>query len=134
MMRVRDQTRKAQARPTRSFGARAPPVPLGATGEPGASGPKPNRNNLHGAEPLGYRLVSRSIVSMHLVTFVLRVSTAVTGGLLLFLVAELTRGNGSGPGVQALLSGGFYTTELTGAIVFRVLADRYGRKVIMLLG
>jgi MFS family permease len=71
---------------------------------------------------------------MLLATFVLRVSTAVTGGLLLFLVAELTRGNGSGPGVQALLSGGFYTTELTGAIVFGVLADRYGRKVVMLLG
>jgi MFS family permease len=33
-----------------------------------------------------------------------------------------------------LLTGGFYTTELTGAIVFGVLADRYGRKVIMLLG
>jgi MFS family permease len=71
---------------------------------------------------------------MLLATFVLRVSTAVTGGLLLFLVAEHTRGNGSGPGVQALLSGGFYTTELTGAIVFGVLADRYGRKVVMLLG
>ena len=71
---------------------------------------------------------------MLLATFVLRVSTAITGGLLLFLVAELTRGNGTGPSVLALLSGGFYTTELTGAIVFGVLADRYGRKVIMLLG
>ena len=75
-----------------------------------------------------------SIGSMLLATFVLRVSTAITGGMLLFLVADVTRGTGTGPSVQAFLSGGFYATELTGAIVFGVLADRYGRKVIMLLG
>jgi MFS family permease len=92
------------------------------------------RNASLAVQPLGYRLVNRSIVSMLLATFVLRVSTAITGGLLVFLVADVTRGNGTGPSVQALLSGGFYTTELTGAIVFGVLADRYGRKVIMLLG
>jgi MFS family permease len=67
-------------------------------------------------------------------TFVLRVSTAITGVMLVFLVDELTRNKGTGPGVISLLTGGFYTTELTGAIVFGVLADRYGRKVIMLLG
>jgi MFS family permease len=71
---------------------------------------------------------------MLLGTFVLRVSTAVTGGMLINLVNELTVGRGTGPAANALLTGGFYTTELTGAIVFGVLADRYGRKVIMLLG
>jgi len=78
--------------------------------------------------------MNRSIGSMLLATFVLRVSTAVTGGMLVYLVDELTKDNGTGPGALSLLTGGFYTTELTGAIVFGVLADRYGRKVIMLLG
>ncbi|MGD0121870.1 MAG: MFS transporter [Candidatus Limnocylindrales bacterium] len=78
--------------------------------------------------------MNRSIASMLLGTFVLRISTAITGGMLLFYVADITRYNESGPRVLSFLSGGFYTTELTGAIVFGVLADRYGRKVIMLLG
>jgi MFS family permease len=78
--------------------------------------------------------MNRSIASMLLATFVLRVSTAITGVMLVFLVDEMTRHRGDGPGVISLLTGGFYTTELTGAIVFGVLADRYGRKVIMLLG
>jgi MFS family permease len=78
--------------------------------------------------------MNRSIASMLLGTFVLRVSTAITGGMLINLVHELTVGRGTGPAANALLTGGFYTTELTGAIVFGVLADRYGRKVIMLLG
>jgi MFS family permease len=78
--------------------------------------------------------MNRSIVSMLLGTFVLRVSTAITGVMLVFLIDEITRNRGTGPGAISLLTGGFYTTELTGAIVFGVLADRYGRKVIMLLG
>ena len=71
---------------------------------------------------------------MLLATFVLRVSTAITGGMLVYLVDDMTRNRGTGPGALSLLTGGFYVTELTGAIVFGVLADRYGRKVIMLLG
>jgi MFS family permease len=78
--------------------------------------------------------MNRSIASMLVATFMLRVSTAITGGMLVFLVDEMTRKHGTGPGAISLLTGGFYTTELTGAIVFGVLADRYGRKVIMLLG
>jgi MFS family permease len=78
--------------------------------------------------------MNRSIASMLVATFVLRVSTAITGGMLVFLVDQLTREHGSGPHAIAFLTGGFYATELTGAIVFGVLADRYGRKVIMLLG
>ena len=78
--------------------------------------------------------MNRSITSMLLATFVLRVSTAVTGGMLIFLVDHLTRHSGDGPRVLSFLNSGFYATELTGAIVFGVLADRYGRKVIMLLG
>ena len=78
--------------------------------------------------------MNRSIGSMLLATFVLRVSTAVTGGMLVFLVNDMTRGSGNGPRDIAILHGGFYATELTGAIAFGILADRYGRKVIMLLG
>jgi len=78
--------------------------------------------------------MNRSVVSMLLATFVLRVSTAVTGVMLVFLIDDMTRNRGTGPGAISLLTGGFYATELTGAIVFGVLADRYGRKVIMLLG
>jgi len=78
--------------------------------------------------------MNRSISSMLLATFVLRVSTAITGGMLVYLVDGMTRNQGTGPGAISLLTGGFYATELTGAILFGVLADRYGRKVIMLLG
>jgi MFS family permease len=78
--------------------------------------------------------MNRSIVSMLLATFVLRISTAVTGVMLVFFVDDMTRNRGTGPGAISLLTGGFYATELTGAIVFGILADRYGRKVIMLLG
>ena len=78
--------------------------------------------------------MNRSIVSMLLATFVLRVSTAVTGVMLVFLIDDMTRNRGTGPGAISILTGGFYATELTGAIVFGILADRYGRKVIMLLG
>jgi MFS family permease len=78
--------------------------------------------------------VNRSIASMLVATFVLRVSTAITGGMLVYLVDALTRHGGHGPVVLSFLTGGFYATELTGAIVFGILADRYGRKVIMILG
>jgi MFS family permease len=78
--------------------------------------------------------MNRSIGSMLIATFVLRVSTAITGGLLFNLVNELTVGHRTGPAANAFLTGGFYTTELTGAVVFGILADRYGRKAIMLLG
>ena len=78
--------------------------------------------------------MNRSITSMLVATFVLRVSTAITGFMLVNLVNDMTTGRGTGPATNALLTGGFYTTELTGAIVFGVLADRYGRKVIMLIG
>jgi MFS family permease len=78
--------------------------------------------------------MNRSIGSMLLATFVLRVSTAVTGGLLVNLINQMTTGHHTGPTATALLTGGFYTTELSGAIVFGILADRYGRKIIMLLG
>jgi len=84
--------------------------------------------------PVGYPPMNRSITSMLVATFVLRVSTAITGFMLVNLVNDMTTGRGTGPATNALLTGGFYTTELTGAIVFGVLADRYGRKVIMLIG
>jgi MFS family permease len=71
---------------------------------------------------------------MLVATFVLRVSASITGGLLFNLVNDITTGTRTGPAANALLTGGFYTTELAGAIVFGILADRYGRKVIMLLG
>ena len=42
--------------------------------------------------------MNRSIVSMLLGTFVLRISTAITGVMLIFLVDEMTRNRGTGPG------------------------------------
>src|ERR1035437_8018855 len=78
--------------------------------------------------------MNRSIVSMLAATFVLRVSTSITAGLLVFFVNDLTRSSGGGQGSIAILHAGFYATELTGAIAFGILADRYGRKVIMVLG
>jgi MFS family permease len=54
--------------------------------------------------------------------------------LLVFFVNDLTKNSGGGQAPIAILHGGFYATELTGAIAFGILADRYGRKVIMLLG
>jgi MFS family permease len=78
--------------------------------------------------------MNRSIVSMLAATFVLRVSTSITAGLLVFFVNDITKASGGGQGSIAILHAGFYTTELTGAIAFGILADRYGRKVIMLLG
>jgi MFS family permease len=86
------------------------------------------------ARPVSYRPMNRSIGSMLLATFVLRVSTSITGGMLVYLVDDLTRNRGTGPRAISFLTGGFYATELTGAILFGVLADRYGRKIIMLLG
>jgi MFS family permease len=78
--------------------------------------------------------MNRSIGSMLVATFVLRVSTSITGGMLVFFVDDLTRHHGGGPRAISFLTGGFYATELVGAIAFGILADRYGRKVIMLLG
>lgn len=68
-------------------------------------------------------------------TFVLRVSTAITGTILVFYLAHLNRtGARVGSGEVAFLETGFYITEVGGALVFGVLADRVGRKAIMLLG
>src|ERR1035437_1912681 len=78
--------------------------------------------------------MSRSIVSMLAATFVLRVSTSITAGLLVFFLKELTRSSGGGQGATATLHARLFTPELTGAIAFGIRADRYGRKVIMLLG
>src|ERR1035437_8355563 len=78
--------------------------------------------------------MNRSIVSMLAATFVLRVSTSITAGLLVCFVNDITKASGGGQGALEILHAGSYTTELTGAIAFGILADRYGRKVFMLLG
>jgi len=70
---------------------------------------------------------------MLLATFVLRVSTAIHGWMLVYLVDDSTRTGAPARAALSLLTGGFYVTEL-GPIVFGVLAGPYGRKVIMLLG
>ncbi len=78
--------------------------------------------------------MNRSLVAMLLGTFVLRTSTAITGGMLIFYVDTLTRTTRTGPNDIGILHGGFYATEVVGAIVFGIMADRIGRKRIMLLG
>ncbi len=80
--------------------------------------------------------MTRSLWAMLLGTFVLRVSTAVTGTMLVFYIGHLNVAHGAriGPGGVAVLDSGFYVTELAGAMAFGILADRWGRKVVMLLG
>lgn len=69
-------------------------------------------------------------------TFVLRVSTSVTGTMLVFYIAHLNeRGLARiGSGELAVLDGGFYITELGGSLALGIVADRFGRKAVMLLG
>jgi MFS family permease len=74
--------------------------------------------------------MNRSLVAMLAATFVLRVSTALTGGMLIYFFADLAIGSND----LSLMSGGFYATELVGAILFGILADVVGRKLIMVLG
>lgn len=67
---------------------------------------------------------------MLLGTFVLRVSTAVTGGMLAYYLADL----GLHPVDVGNLHTTFYITEVVGSIAFGILADRVGRKLVMILG
>lgn len=69
-------------------------------------------------------------------TFVLRVSTSVTGTMLVFYIADLNKRGLEriGSGELAILDGGFYITELGGSLLLGIVADRFGRKAVMLLG
>jgi MFS family permease len=80
--------------------------------------------------------MDRSIVALLGGTFVLRVSTAITGTMLVFYLRLLDdRGLAHVGGAEiALLAGGFYIVELIGSPIFGAIADRVGRKPILLLG
>jgi MFS family permease len=80
--------------------------------------------------------VNRSVVSVLLGTFTLRFSTGLTGGLLVYYLAELpTHG---GPEVSAtvvgLLTATYFVAELVLSPAFGVLSDRLGAHRVMQWG
>ncbi len=80
--------------------------------------------------------MTRSIVALLVGTFVLRVGTSASGVLLVFYLTGLNdRGLAAfGPGEIALLHAAFYSTELACSPVLGALADRIGRRPVLLLG
>lgn len=78
----------------------------------------------------------RPILAVILGTFTLRLSTGLTGAMLVFYLAELPRYGGEpvdalAVGVMGAL---FYASELTGSPLFGILSDRLGHRRIMQLG
>ncbi len=80
--------------------------------------------------------MTRSIVSVLLGTFTLRFSTGLTGGLLVYYLAELP--DYGGPEVSAttvgLLTATYFVAELLLSPAFGVLSDRYGAHRLMQWG
>ena len=81
-------------------------------------------------------IVARPLLAVILGTFTLRLSTGLTGGMLVFYLANLTDYGGSR--VDAIAVGAlgalFYVSELTGSPLFGILSDRTGHRRIMQLG
>jgi MFS family permease len=80
--------------------------------------------------------MARSLLAVILGTFTLRLSTGLTGGALVYYLADLpTYG---GPPTDALtvatFSALFYASELIGSPLFGVLSDRLGHRRVMLFG
>ena len=80
--------------------------------------------------------MTRSIVAVLLGTFTLRFSTGLTGGLLVYYLAELP--DYGGPEVSAtlvaLLTATYFAAELILSPAFGVLSDRYGAHRLMQWG
>ncbi|HYM84117.1 MAG TPA: MFS transporter [Candidatus Dormibacteraeota bacterium] len=80
--------------------------------------------------------MNRSLVAVLVGTFTLRVSTGLTGTLLLYYFADLPKRGG--PDVGALAVGvfgaAFFASELLFSTPFGVLSDRYGHHRIMQIG
>jgi MFS family permease len=80
--------------------------------------------------------VNRSIVAVLLGTFTLRFSTGLTGGLLVYYLAQLP--SYGGPTVSGtevgLLTAGYYLAELLLSPAFGFLSDRFGAHRVMQVG
>jgi MFS family permease len=80
--------------------------------------------------------VARPLLAVILGTFTLRLSTGLTGGMLVFYLANLPQYGGVV--VDALVVGWFgalfYASELLGSPLFGILSDRVGHRRIMQLG
>lgn len=68
-------------------------------------------------------------------TFVIRVSSGLTAGLVVYYLADLPRFGGSllDPIVVGVVTAGFFLSELVFAAPFGVLSDRWGHRSVMLL-
>ncbi len=80
--------------------------------------------------------MQRSILAVLVGTFTLRFSTALTGALLFFYLADLERYGGERVGaiVVGLFHGTFYVAELVLSPLFGLLSDRLGHHRIMQVG
>jgi len=80
--------------------------------------------------------VSRSILAVLLGTFSLRFSTGLTGGLLVYYLADLPQFGGVhvDSTTVGLLTAGYFVAELALSPVFGYLSDRYGAHRIMQVG
>jgi MFS family permease len=80
--------------------------------------------------------VSRSIIAVLLGTFTLRFSTGLTGGMLVYYLADLPKYGGISVDstTVALLTAGYFVAELAGSPVFGYLSDRFGAHRIMQIG
>jgi len=74
--------------------------------------------------------VSRAILAVVLGTFTLRLSTGLTGGMLVYYLDDL----GVGAFTVGVFSALFYASELIGSPFFGVLSDRWGHRRVMLVG
>ncbi len=90
-----------------------------------------------GLDPTGtLRPMSRSLVAVLIGTFTLRLSTGITGGLLVYYLANLPAHGGQpvDPFALGVLQATFYAAELVLATPFGLLSDRFGHHRLMQVG
>lgn len=82
------------------------------------------------SEPVGFPLVSRAVLAVIVGTFTLRLSTGLTGGMLVYYLRDL----GAEAIVVGIFAALFYASELIGSPLFGILSDRVGHRRILLIG
>jgi MFS family permease len=74
--------------------------------------------------------VSRAVRAVIVGTFTLRLSTGLTGGMLVYYLRDL----GAEPIIVGVFAALFYASELVGSPLFGILSDRVGHRRILLIG
>jgi MFS family permease len=74
--------------------------------------------------------VSRAVLAVIIGTFTLRLSTGLTGGMLVYYLRDL----GAEPIIVGVFASLFYASELIGSPLFGILSDRVGHRRILLIG